>query len=413
MSISCSAVRAFQDLKYISAVKSRGTGTAGDWRAMRYVSRVFRKSGLEVKFDAFEALAFDERSSRLTVLLPEQRELKARALLYSSPTVLGGVEGEPIFARFGGEEDYEAVDARGKIVVIRRAPDKDSWWKEVSIASERGAVALVVVDNYPYLFSGTVETGLFAPQDRFRDVPRPIPSVVTSKEDGEYLLELVGTSAKVRLEVDAVTESRSTRNIRGIIRGRGKNREKVVITAHRDSANTPGANDNGSGTVVLLELSRALAQKKPNRTIELVSLGAEEFFGQIGAQNYCKTHKEELRNIKALVNIDMVAVGSEIKIITEGHWPDRTIKHTQWINRLLSRTAKELGYKAGYGTCVTGCSDESRFIDAGVPSAWLWKPDDPCYHTSEDTVEKVNANDIKAAADIVGTAVLQIVNGRS
>jgi Zn-dependent M28 family amino/carboxypeptidase len=103
-------------------------------------------------------------------------------------------------------------------------------------------------------------------------------------------------------------------------------------------------------------------------------------------------------------------VGSEIKIVTEGHWPDKTIRHTPWINRLLLRTARELGYKAEYGTCLTGCSDEGRFIDAGVPSAWLWKPDDPYYHTIEDTADKVNANDLKAITDIVGSTVLQIAN---
>jgi aminopeptidase YwaD len=409
---SASAVRAFQDLKYISAVGSRGTGSAGDKRAIDYVSRNFRKSGLEVRFDEFQALSFVEKSTKLSVLYPEERELKSRAMLYSTSTTREGLKGEAAYVGFGTPRDFETADVRGKIAVMRRVPDKDTWWDETSLASEKGATALLVVDSNPYIFTGTLETGFFANENRFREmIPRQIPCVGTTRDDGNYLIDLSKkTSVAVRLKVDAVIDNRSTGNVRGLIKGKKKAREKVLVTAHRDSSNTPGANDNGSGTVVLLELSRILTKQSPKRTIELVSLGAEEFFGQLGSLNYCKLHKEELRDIKALINIDMVAVGSEIKIITEGHWPDKTIRHTPWINRLLLRTAKELGYKAEYGTCLTGCSDEGRFIDAGVPSAWLWKPDDPYYHSMEDTADKVNANDLKAVADIVGSTVLQIAN---
>ena len=46
----------------------------------------------------------------------------------------------------------------------------------------------------------------------------------------------------------------------------------------------------------------------------------------------------------------------------------------------------------------------------GVPSAWLWKPDDPCYHTTADRYDRINPNDLKAVADVVGTAVLRLAN---
>lgn len=49
--VSTSAVRGFQDLKYTRAVDSRIAATEGDKRAIDYVAKNFRKSGLEVKYD--------------------------------------------------------------------------------------------------------------------------------------------------------------------------------------------------------------------------------------------------------------------------------------------------------------------------------------------------------------------------
>lgn len=410
--LSASADRAFQDLKYVSEVSSRIAGTDGDKRAISYVSRIFKSSGLKVEYDEFEAVSFIENSTKLRTVSPRERELNTRAMLYTVGTSREGLKCEAVYVGFGTREDFERANVKGRIAVIKRAPDKDSWWDEVSLASRNGAVALVMADNNPYIFTGTLETGFFANDKRFREItPAPVPFVATDGEGGAYLIELA-EEARVELElkVDVVLESRSTKNVRGLIRGRGRAGEKVLVTAHRDSANTPGANDNGSGTAVLLELSRILSKHKPKRTIELVSLGAEEVYGQLGSLNYCRSHKQELKDIKALVNVDMVAVGSKLKIITEGHWRDKSIKTTPSLNRLLFQTARKLGYKAEYGTCILGTSDEGRFIDAGVPSAWLWKPDDPYYHTMEDTADKVNANDLKAVADIVASTVLQLAN---
>jgi len=411
-SVSASAERAFQDVEYLSAVNSRLAGTEGDRRSIDYVARTFRKSGLKVEFDEYEAPSFIENSTELRILSPEEKTLKARAMLYTVPTPPGGVKGEVSYAGFGAQQDFQKADVRERIAVIRRAPDKDSWWNEISLASKNGAKALVMVDNNEYIFTGTVETGFFTNERRFEEItPKPIPFVGTSRDDGTYLLELSrSTPVEISLKADVILENRISKNVRGIIKGATKSKEKVMVTAHRDTTNTPGANDNGSGTAVLLELSRILGKRGPKRTIELASLGAEEVYGQLGSTYYCKAHKQELKTIKALVNVDMVAVGSQIKIITEGHWPDKSVRTTPWINKLLYRTAKQLGYRVEYGTCSLGTSDEGRFIDAGVPAGWLWKSDDPFYHTMEDTIDKINPNDLKAVAEIVGTAILALAN---
>ncbi len=407
------AERAFADVKKLTSTPSRIAGTEGDKRAIEYIVRIFKHAGLEVRCDRFRALSFQEKSTTLEIISPVKRGLKARAMLYTCSTSPRGIESELAYVGQGKRSNYNGVDVRHRIVLIDRPADKDSYWDEASLASKRGAHALVVIDVNPCIFTGTMETGLFNSARRFRAIkPRNIPVVGITRDDGHRLLQAMkNRSVVARLKVNVFSKMLVTRNVRGLMKGRGKSNRKILITAHRDSANTPGANDNGSGTAVLLELARVLAKHQMARSVELVSLGAEEVYGQLGSQHYCKAHASELRRIDGLINVDMIGVGSQIKIITQGSWPDRPrIRTDKRLNRLLHDAARPLGYSIGYGVCTIGTSDEGRFLKAGVPSAWLWKPDDPCYHTTDDTYDRVNPNDLKAVADVVGTAVLRLAN---
>ena len=167
--VSTSADRAFQDVKYLSSVSSRIAGTDGDERSIDYVTRTFKKSGLKVEFDEFQAVSFIENSTELRILAPEEQVLKSRAMLYSVPTSPEGLKAEAVYVGFGRVQDFEGADVRGKIAVIKKAPDKDTWWNEISIASKNGAEAVLMVDSNPYIFTGTVETGFFANEKRFQE----------------------------------------------------------------------------------------------------------------------------------------------------------------------------------------------------------------------------------------------------
>jgi hypothetical protein len=59
-----------------------------------------------------------------------------------------------------------------------------------------------------------------------------------------------------------------------------------------------------------------------------------------------------------------------------------------------------------------GAAESGRFLAAGVPAAWLWKPDDPCYHTERDTPDRVDLNAVRVAAEIVAHAVRRLADER-
>ena len=61
-------------------------------------------------------------------------------------------------------------------------------------------------------------------------------------------------------------------------------------------------------------------------------------------------------------------------------------------------------------TAPWGVAESGRFIEAGVPAAWFWRPDDFYYHSAHDTVDKLDGNALKAVADITATAVWRLAN---
>ncbi|MBS7616651.1 M28 family peptidase [Candidatus Bathyarchaeota archaeon] len=405
------AKRAFEHVKNLASFGSRLAGTEGDTKSIKYMSEQFAKAGLKVEYDVFNAPSFIEKEAKVLLSYPSKKEIKVRAMLYSVQTSREGVKGELVYANLCRKEDFAKINAKGKIVMFSRTRDKDAFWEEVTNAAKNGAKGVIMVDYNPWIFTATMESGYFNIQKRFLSVePNPIPAVTMTSNDGQFLLEQ-STKGKVEatLIVDVKNEEKETKNVRATIEGEKKADEKILVIAHRDTANTPGANDNASGLATLIELARILPNYHLDRSVELMAVGAEEELGSLGSYNYCKMHKNELEKIRAVINVDMVAVGSKLKVITEGLWPDKgKLETSKEINKLLVEEADKLGYFAEYGICSFATSDEGRFIDAGVPASWLWKPDDPYYHSMEDTPDKVNPNDIKAVCEIVKNTVIKL-----
>lgn len=95
--------------------------------------------------------------------------------------------------------------------------------------------------------------------------------------------------------------------------------EKIFIGNHRDSWSVSGAGDPGSGSAILLEITRAfghLVKKgwKPLRTIVVASWDGEEY-GMLGSTEYGEYHKRDLQNnVIAYLNLDMGVIGSKLQV---------------------------------------------------------------------------------------------------
>ncbi len=294
------------------------------------------------------------------------------------PTVNGssgaGVgEGELVFVNYGLIEDYATLDSlgvsvKGKVVLARYG--RSFRGIKSREAEKRGAVALLIYtdplddgfvrgDVYPEgpmrplrgLQRGSVWNGTGdpltpgygstpgAPRLKPEDTPLPkIPVVPISAANAELLLAPVrGTAipsnwqggmgiryhvgpgpAKVRVEVTTDAATNGTKqifNTLGTIRGSEFPNEYVYIGGHRDAWG-PGAADNVSGTVSIIEAARSLgamvkAGWRPKRSIVFATWDAEEW-GLVGSTEYVEDDSLKLqKGAVAYFNQDVAAQGSQ------------------------------------------------------------------------------------------------------
>jgi aminopeptidase YwaD len=161
----------------------------------------------------------------------------------------------------------------------------------------------------------------------------------------------------------------------------------------------PGANDNGSGSAVVLELARELAQRSPLErplAVRFVLFGAEEL-GLFGSRYYVQ-HLAEAERLAILgdINLDMVGVGDAWRF---GGADDL-------VQRALG-AATDLGVRAlPFHGPLASSSDHSSFLEAGVPALFLYRTEDPNYHTVNDRAEFVDPDALMQA----GTIALKVLD---
>lgn len=106
------------------------------------------------------------------------------------------------------------------------------------------------------------------------------------------------------------------KNVVGTITGKTHPEEIVIICAHLDSKSekklvyAPGADDNASGCAAVMELARILAEHSFEKTIRFIFFSRESY-GQQGSTAYAKSIDKNKEKIRAVINLDMIAYGSD------------------------------------------------------------------------------------------------------
>jgi hypothetical protein len=322
------------------------------------------------------------------------------------------VQAPLVFVGDGSEASYQGKDVAGAIVVLEEDQlGYELFWlgSFAERAAARGAAAIVVIHPFPWSYRMTMEFGAADLSKRFADPT--VPAVAISAPSALRLMTAIG-SGKPLATLDLATDIGpcTSDHVAGVLRGTKYPDERVIVLAHRDIPIEPGANDNGSGTAAVLEIARLLADHPAERSIVFLSLAGEEGRAE-GAAMYVKALGEKVADVKAAISIDMIAVGGPLRMVDWIHWPDRPERErfTQWLMEMLEQSADGLGYQLERYDTESG-ADAGRFLDAGIPSAWFWKPDDFRYHSREDKPSYMDANAVKATAEIVADTVRGVAN---
>ncbi len=174
---------------------------------------------------------------------------------------------------------------------------------------------------------------------------------------------------------------------------------------------SPGANDNLSGSLLVLELAKICKEKNWElESTEIIFLitGSEEA-GTRGAKYFAETNKETLSSIETIfVSLDVIADVNRITAITTDH--NNMVKLDRSVLELLNQAAKEcniqlqnLPFPPGAGS-----TDAARFQNAGYPAGSLLAVDHQLpnwYHTRFDTVENMDKKCLGKVMDLILAAL--------
>ena len=342
---------------------TRAAGTPGDRETVAYLTKTLRTAGWRVREQRVPFPYFELRSPpRLANLRPGR---DVRVAEYSGSEKLRervqrlGNRGCSV----GDYADFErfaiALVDRGTCLFRQKA----------EIAQWAGASALVISDTYGRT---PVSATLIRPYIA-------IPILVVTEPAARRI-----AGRRVRIEVDAISERRTTTNVLAETT-RASDGRWVMAGGHHDSVTAgPGLNDNGSGVAALLALAERL---RDERGLRLGFWGAEEL-ALYGSRRYVRSlSAAERRAIAGYVNLD--SLGSPNGRIEVYDRDDR-------IERALRAGIR--GREGEIG--LEGASDHAPFEKAGIPVGGIFtgatargrRPGaaDRCYHRRCDTLQNVD-----------------------
>lgn len=192
----------------------------------------------------------------------------------------------------------------------------------------------------------------------------------------------------------------------------------VYISGHYDSViGAPGANDDGSGTVLTLELARVLRKlPKAEATIRLALWGSEEQ-GLIGSRYHvAQLSPTERGRIVGVFQNDMV--GTSWSPATR-YWQLSFSGTGNATTDQVTAAARRLGYEPQISPVTQrGASDHQSFQEVGIASAnFSWRGEEtpallePPYHSPEDTIEKnISMDRLTVSMEMIGCAAYALAH---
>ncbi|MDX2038730.1 MAG: M28 family peptidase [Isosphaeraceae bacterium] len=355
-------------------------------------------------------------------------------------------------------DDYAGIDVKGKAVLMLRLEPQNADPKSVFDgtnttrhadlrvkainAFQHGAAAVILVNNgvsakekdvlLPFNYTGG-------------DQATTIPFFMVSRSLADRLLAKSGRSlAEVEKQIDAALEPQSialegvkttgeyvvkrdaieTKNVIGVLEGSGPHAdETIIVGAHYDhlgngglmsgslafmsNAIHNGADDNASGTSLVLELARRLSKRidpLPRRVVFMLFTAEEK--GLIGSMHYVNNPLIPLDKTVMMINFDMVGRlndKDELSVFGVGSTPGA--------DELVDALGAGAGFKIkkirGMSDGIGG-SDHQSFYMKGIPVLFAFTGLHSDYHRPSDDTDKINFEGMSRIADFGELLLLEI-----
>ena len=269
---------------------------------------------------------------------------------------------------------------------------------------------------------GTTTEKLTGYADQVAKAGKPVASTFTAAKD-------------IKIQASRISEPLPTENVLGFIEGSDKKDEVIVVTAHYDHVGVDesktgdkiynGANDDGSGTVAVIELAEAFAQAKkdgygPRRSILFMTVTAEEK-GLLGSEYYSENPIFPLENTVANVNIDMIGrMDTEHEKTNDSNYiyvigADKLSSELHQINEEANQ--KHVNLKLDYKYNDENDpnrfyyrSDHYNFAKHGIPIIFYFNGVHKDYHQPSDEVDKILFDSAEKVARLAFYVTWELAN---
>lgn len=249
--------------------------------------------GLEGTIETFQVDTYQVRTARLEVLEPYQKVYEVAGYGLTGSTPPEGITAELVYAEGAGPANL--VDVAGKIVLVNQGLQLEKY-ERLAKAQVAGFIS---IGGQQYERDDLPVRAIREPYFKHGK----IPGVSLLAPDALEMVQKGASRARLTLEQDE--QKSDSRNVIAEIKGSKYPDEIIVFGAHFDSVYySAGANDNGAGSVILMELARYFMEHPPLRTVRFCWFGSEEY-GLLGSFAYVEAHADELDKIKFMINVDV------------------------------------------------------------------------------------------------------------
>ncbi len=453
--------------------EGRETGKRGQKMAAAYIANQFKAAGIPPYKDSTYFQEFP-----LNVITPSPVEITVNGKSFTCNKDYYSFPGQSEqkietnnvqFLGYGIDEpqysDYKGADVQGKVLMIllgepytkdtlslitgkKAASMWTSYYKtKLEKARESGAQALLVVvddiskslaDNKHRLESSSMKLDLGKKEMAVIYISQEIANAILKKQTIEKIKQKIAASAKPRntlaksaliINIKNNVQKISSENVLAYVEGTDMKEQLIVVTAHYDHLGADGAtvyngaDDDGSGTVAVINLAETFAKAKkeghgPRRSILFMTVAGEEK-GLLGSSYYTDHPEYPLKNTVCDLNIDMIGrvdekhannpdyvylIGSD-KLSSQLHSISET-ENKLYENLQLDYTYNDEKDKNRFYYR----SDHYNFAKKGVPVIFYFNGVHADYHKETDEVEKINFDKMEKITRLVFFTAWELAN---
>ncbi len=436
------------------SMEGRGNGTKGLAQAADYVERYYRSHGIKTERQAYpfltgvevrEGKAFLGKGDDQQTPLQWGKDIEAygfsgNGTFNSKALVFAGYG-----IQVGTYNDFEGLDLAGKVVIIGRdLPDIPAFAKlsaeEKTLrgrlrrfeTARIGALILLEEGDAARPLKLNSELAIF-------DFPvlsmtaRALESVCGDLKERLKKIRETGTVQShdfvwapwsfMGLTLSLERKNTEVPNLIATIPGRDPKlkTEVIVLGAHMDHLGRgerhslggasavgqfhAGADDNASGTAMLMELGLQLKSARAKRTIVLTHFSGEEE-GMLGSAYWIKHPTVPIQSVKAMLNFDMVGrMDAKHPMLLMGGMgtPKAALEHA----KSLAPAGLSIGGDLG---AAAGSSDHLSFALAKIPTFFFFTGLHADYHKPSDLADKINGAGMAVVATFAQSVTLDLAN---